>query len=357
MMQPSFAMTDDADAQPNVSLPVQDREYGSDIAGLICGYLFTGGSAGRHIGSAEALEWLRLSDEQRTNQFLWLHFNLSNVLAEKWMRSSLQLSEGFFDALNDSSRSTRIDNVEDNLIAVINDVAYDFAFQPSEISTLWLTVQEQMMVSARVHPLRSIDRLRLAVKQGRGFESAMSLLIHLMHDQGDELQQIVRKATVQVDDIEDSLLAGSLRRNRADLGQLRRVFVRLQRLLAPEPAALFRLLQHPPGWISADDLAGMRQATEEFSMVLRDVAALQERIRLLQEEVAARVNESTSKSLFILTVVTVLALPLNIVAGLMGMNVGGIPMAEDAHGFAKVVLLLVVAAAIIGWAAWRRLKD
>jgi zinc transporter len=35
----------------------------------------------------------------------------------------------------------------------------------------------------------------------------------------------------------------------------------------------------------------------------------------------------------VLTVVTVLALPVNLVAGLFGMNVGGIPFANHAHGF------------------------
>lgn len=56
------------------------------------------------------------------------------------------------------------------------------------------------------------------------------------------LVRIVRDATLQVDTIEDSLQLGSLRRKRSDLGKLRRVLVRLQRLLALEPGALFRLL-------------------------------------------------------------------------------------------------------------------
>jgi len=242
-------------------------------------------------------------------------------------------------------------------VAVINDVAYDFAFEPSEISTLWLTVTQHMLVSARVHPLRAVDRLRQSAKQGDAVNSPVELLTHLMRDQGDALVQIVRKATQQVDLIEDKLLAGSLRQKRGDLGRLRRVFVRLQRLLAPEPAALFRLLQQPPRWMAAGDLADMRQATEEFSLVIRDLAVLQERIRLLQEELAAQVSEHTNRSLFILTMVTVLALPINIVAGLMGMNVGGIPMAEDAHGFITVVLILFALAALIGWATLRKIRE
>jgi zinc transporter len=98
---------------------------------------------------------------------------------------------------------------------------------------------------------------------------------------------VVREATVKVDSIEDSLLSGRLKRQRAELGKLRRVLVRLQRLLAPEPGALFRLLRQPPPWIAERDLDELRQATEEFSLVLRDLAALQERIKLLQEELAA----------------------------------------------------------------------
>jgi len=166
--------------------------------------------------------------------------------------------------------------------------------------------------------------------------------------------RIVREATVQVDTIEDSFHFGRLKHKRIDLGKLRRVLVRLQRLLAPEPGALFRLLRHPPPWIATDDLEELRQATEEFSLIIRDVSELQERIKLLQEEIAAQVNEQTGRSLFTLTVVTVLALPINIVAGLLGMNVGGIPLAQSPHGFLVIVLVIATFTVLAGWLAFRR---
>ena len=111
------------------------------------------------------------------------------------------------------------------------------------------------------------------------------------------------------------------------------MLVRLQRLLAPEQGALFRLLRQPPPWIALHGLDELRQSPEEFSLVLRDLATLQERIKLLQEEIAAQVGDQTHRSLFTLTVVTVLALPINIIAGLLGMNVGGIPLANNPNGF------------------------
>ena len=233
-------------------------------------------------------------------------------------------------------------------------MAYEFAFEPSEIATLWMTVNQRLAISARSHPLRSIDRLRQAVKDGCRFDSSMALLNRLMHDQGDVLVRIVREATVQVDIIEDTLQRGQLQRKRAELGKLRRVLVRLQRLLAPEPGALFRLLRQPPPWVAEGDLEELRQATEEFSLVLRDLMALQERIKLLQEEMAAQVGEQTNRSLFTLTVITVLGLPINICTGLFGMNVGGVPFTDDRHGFAIIFVMLMAFTALAGWLAFRR---
>jgi zinc transporter len=328
--------------------------YGSDQHGLICGYVFSGADGGRDIGLDEALQWLKAGRDGDQGGFLWLHFNLADASAERWIETHLAPPREFFEALHAGSRSTRIEQAGGSLTAVVNDVAYEFSFDPSEIKTLWLAVDRHVVISARVHPLRSIDRLRLAVKEGQHFASTVSLLNHLLNDQGDVLVRIVREATLRVDGVEDRLLQGRLTHKRSELGKLRRVLVRLQRLLAAEPGALFRLLRDPLPWIGEHDLDELRQATEEFSLVLRDLAALQERIKLLQEEMAAQVGEQTNRSVFTLTVVTVLALPINITAGLLGMNVGGIPLAESAHGFLVVVLIVVTFTLVAGWLAFRK---
>ena len=88
--------------------------------------------------------------------------------------------------------------------------------------------------------------------------------------------------------------------------------------------------------------------------MLRDLAALQERIKLLQEEIVAQVGEQTNRSVFTLTVVTVLALPINIIAGLLGMNVGGIPLADNPHGFLVIALIVLSFTVIAGWIALRK---
>ena len=186
--------------------------YGADSAGLICGFLFGPDGQGSPLDTPDALAWLQqqASQTQPAPGFVWLHFNLSQAATGKWLRENLQLSDLFYESLQDGSRSTRVELDDDTLIAVVNDVHYDFAFEPSDISTLWLSVAPRLVVSARLQPLRSIDRLRDAVRRGERLASSVALLVHLMQDQGDVLINIVRNTTARVDDIEDRLLAGRL---------------------------------------------------------------------------------------------------------------------------------------------------
>jgi zinc transporter len=133
--------------------------------------------------------------------------------------------------------------------------------------------------------------------------------------------------------------------------------VRIQRLLALEPNSLMRLLNRPPRFLMAEDVNELRAATDEFSLVISDLAVLIERIKLIQEEIAAQINEQTNRTLFTLTLVTVLALPINIIAGFFGMNVGGIPFANEPHGFWILAILVASFTLLAGRWAFRKRND
>jgi len=334
-----------------VTHAVRAAGYGSDQAGLVCAFRFTPGGQGMPVEAHEVLATLA---EDHGAAFVWLHFSLANNAALRWMEANLALPDVFFETIGDGSRTTRIEHVDERLIAVLNDALFDFDAGIPDVSTLWLCLEKRLLVSARRKPLRSIDHLRHAVRRGETFASPVALLVHLLRDQSEVLATILRDATARIDGIEDTLLAERLDHRRADVGSLRRSLVRMSRLFAPEPAALFRLVSRPPAWIDDGAVQELRESTEEFAASLADTAALLERTKLLHEEIAARVNEQNNRSLFLLTVFTVLALPINIIAGLFGMNVGGIPLSQHEHGFWIVVSFVAMFTAVGIWLVVRR---
>lgn len=66
-----------------------------------------------------------------------------------------------------------------------------------------------------------------------------------------------------------------------------------------------------------------------------------------------RIN-SSKKIIFTLTLITELALPINLVAGFFGMNVGGVPLANNPHGFILLVLVVTIFTCGAAWLVLRR---
>ena len=203
-------------------MAIQKFSYGSDDSGLVWGFRMAPGGAAAPIGSAEALAWMA---QAPPGEFIWLHFNLSNSASERWLRAHAGLSDEFFAALHQGSRSTRIEIADTALIAVVNDVLHNFKIDDADISTLWVHVTPHGVFSARRKPLESIERLRRAVLQGELLRSPVELLIHLLRDQAEALVQIVREAVTRVETIEDHSLSGRVSLNPETLGSLRRVLV------------------------------------------------------------------------------------------------------------------------------------
>ena len=55
--------------------------------------------------------------------------------------------------------------------------------------------------------------------------------------------------------------------------------------------------------------------------------------------------------------VTVLALPINLIAALFGMNVGGIPFTGDSHAFLYIVFVLIGLTALLAWLALKIFRE
>ena len=363
--------------------PLENLEalYGSDQHGLVWAFRFAPGEAPVPVNTDDVTAWLASAPAASSGSFVWMHFSLANAASERWLRRSLSLPSTFFDSISELAASTRVEEDGEALVAVIHDVLldpasssppsrasnrgrtgtrevkYDLTFDPEAVATVHLCLTERMLVTVRLRPVRSVDALRADARAGKVFRSVSHLLAQFLRHQAGVLADIVRRATLQVDLIEDNLLANRIPADRRALGTLRRTLVRLQRLLAPEPTALFRLLESSPEFLSEDDLQDLRQATEEFSAVIADSGTLVERAKSLQEELTALVAEQTNRTLFVLTVCTVLALPVNMIAGLFGMNVGGVPFASNQAGFYIVVAVLIILTGVAAQQALGRRRE
>lgn len=121
----------------------------------------------------------------------------------------------------------------------------------------------------------------------------------------------------------------------------------LPRRRRSSPAAL-RLGRGRLGGGEGGELVGesargrLREAADRLTRYVEDLEALRDRAAVAQEELAARLSDQMNRTMYVLSLVATLFLPIGFVTGLFGVNVAGMPGTETESAFLWLILVLVL---------------
>lgn len=107
-------------------------------------------------------------------------------------------------------------------------------------------------------------------------------------------------------------------------------------------------------WLQESDRSRLREIADRTSRYVEDLDSARDRAAVTQEELNSRLSEGTNQKMYVVALVAAIFLPLGLLTGLLGINVGGIPGAENRISFALVCALLLVLGAIQLWILHRR---
>jgi Mg2+ and Co2+ transporter CorA len=95
--------------------------------------------------------------------------------------------------------------------------------------------------------------------------------------------------------------------------------------------------------------AYIQDLVSEVEIAQRGIYRLETRVNDLHAYYQMAGSDRVEKRLRILTIVSAITLPLGLIAGLLGMNVGGLPGAKLPYGFIAVIVLMVAIAGVELW--------
>ena len=79
--------------------------------------------------------------------------------------------------------------------------------------------------------------------------------------------------------------------------------------------------------------------------MVQDISNLYDRARVLQDEQAAHVAEFNARNLQVLSVMTVIFLPMTLITGIMGMNMEDLPGLKGS--FYEIMFIMGLAGALV----------
>lgn len=294
------------------------------------------------------------SELQTETGFFWLHLNLADSRVAGFLETLHGLDESMKASLTTHETHPSIVVDDGALHGTLVDFQREFDQETRDIGWLHFALGERFIITTRLQPLRSVDRLRAAIdKNPKRYSTPSHVFEGLVAEFQRSLIALIMETTEELNSIEDIVYDSTPRDERRRLAPVRRTVVRLHRHLRTVLTLMRRASaadedEMPPGF---EDIAA--RLTGRLEAIDHDVYALQERARLLHEEVDSKLSSETNRHLYILSLMTAFLLPPTLVTGFFGMNTSALPFTEGASG-TFYAASFIVASILLAWVLIRR---
>ncbi len=155
-----------------------------------------------------------------------------------------------------------------------------------------------------------MDKVRAAIeKNAARYTTPLQVFETLVVEFQRGLIALVLELTEELNQIEDFVYDSELRDERRRLAPVRRLIVRLHRHLRTMLVIMRRAAAVDEDEMPSGFEDSLRRLSARLEAVDQDVYALQDRARLLHEELDSKLSAETNRHLYILSLMTALLLP------------------------------------------------
>jgi zinc transporter len=309
---------------------------------MSCDAILVGDGAIRHIGREEAIVYSGPG-------FIWLHVEGGEEEDLAALTRQGDIPDVAANALIATETRPRCDRIGNGALVNLRGLAQTQTEDSDRLVSIRLWVRAGKVNSVTRRPLLATKAVVRKMEQGRitdpgdlvaGFARAIS----------KELDPQVAALGDDLDDCESGLEPHLVYKFRTVIARIRSEAIAYRRFVAPNRDALLTLARLDFDWLAEEDRLHIREAADRFARMTEELEAVRERAALLHEQLTDMRAEQLDQRSLLISIVAFVFLPLTFITGLLGMNVAGIPYAEEPWAFAAVVgICIAIGVAVFAW--------
>lgn len=280
--------------------------------------------------------------------FCWINATGTTDEGRHWLNGS-GLPALAREALTAEETRPRCTVHDDWALVNLRGVNLDPGSEPEDMVSLRLFLSAGRVVSANMRNLSALQDVAAEADRGRGPVTPGDLVARLALRLADRAEPVVARLNERIDDLEEQAEVRPKVAMRGELADIRRVSILLRRYMFPQRDALSTLEIEDFDWLTAQDRSRLREATERMTRLSEELDAIRDRAQVVHDLVMDMRSEAMNRQMLVLSVVAAIFLPLGLVTGLLGVNVGGIPGADWPQAFWVLCAILL---AICGFQIW-----
>jgi zinc transporter len=308
-------------------------------------------------GGCTQLEMAELRAWKREAGIIWLHLERDHPAAAEWVLQKSQFDPVVAEALLQEESRPRVEPVDDGLLIILRGVCAtspeEVAEKPTDIDLvplhLWVDADRIVSLRDSGHYITALRDIRLSLEKGKGPQRTGDLLALIGDKLVRDLEPVLDAMDEEVDELDEMIFHGEASQVRERLKLLRRRSVQLRRYLAPQRDALSRIEHDDAPWLAERDKLRMREVIDKLMRFIEYLDAIRDRTSILHDDLSTVISERIARNSNRLAALAALLLPPSVVAGLFGMNVGGIPGVNDTWAFIIIVAFVTITSIATLW--------
>ena len=262
--------------------------------------------------------------------YRWLHLDLNAPTTKPWVTSHLPRIAA--RALLQNETRPRCERFEDGLILNLRGVNLNPESDPEDMVSLRMWVTAEAIVTARVRRVWAVDAIRQAAEDGMAPASVGAFLAEIAHGLTERIETVSLALEEQTDELED-LVAEGYRPPAGKLNGIRQAVIKMRRFINPQREAIAALAALKDWILTPHELANLRETANRTRRIVEELDAVRDRLSALQDHIDAERAHALGRNSYILSVIAAIFLPLGFLTGLFGVNVGGMPGADNDAAF------------------------
>ena len=302
------------------------RAYGFDGQGL--GKKLIGDEIGREL---------------KDDRLAWVHLDANHPDTHDWLENEISYLDPFIiEALLAEETRPRMTQINDGVLLILRGVNLNENADPEDMVSIRLYVDSHRIVSVRRRRLKAIWDIADRLDEGRGPKNSGEFVSQLVTRMFERMQPVLTALDEATDDVEEGLLEVADNEQREAIVDVRKKAIIFRRYMAPQRDAISQLRMSELSWVGDRDKRQLQEALNHVTRYVEDLDTIRERAQIVKDELANNLANKLNRNMYVLSVIAAIFLPLGFLTGLLGINVGGIPGAENDMSFWIFIAILIV---------------
>jgi zinc transporter len=285
--------------------------------------------------------------------FVWVHLDLRDAAAQAWL-SRRPWPSDVVETVAAPIQRGRLFITPDLIYGHLRDFRDEPGAGTLQAGSLCVVATRTLLVTGRRIPLLSVKEVLRRVEAHTILPaSPCGLITEFFRALNDIGEGLLQQASERLSAMESKVLKRDGAGYREDILEMRRDSIRVARDMAYKRTAMLELARERPVLFPVEEFDRFNRQIHRYAALVEDAQEYAEHCQFLLEELRAQVEEETNRNLYILTMFSVIFLPATLIAGIWGMNVGGIPFSGSPNGFWGVGGLIIAVFALVAIVLYR----